>query len=204
MKKTIGITILIIPIMWVLHTFSKNFMIDPAFEKFISNKELILADPSLWIFMIRIHILLAILSLLTGTLGVIRRIRVKSIRFHRWNGRLYVLSILLNFIPGVYVSFFATGGWPSTIGFLILNTLWLGTTILGYWYIKRRQVILHSRWITRSFFLCFANMTIYIIVAIAHNAMNFSYGTAYTIAVWLSWVLNLLIAELIIRQKTFL
>lgn len=204
MKKTIGITILIIPIMWVLHTFSKNFMIDPAFEKFISNKDLILADPSLWIFMIRIHILLAILSLLTGTLGVIRRIRVKSIRFHRWNGRLYVLSILLNFIPGVYVSFFATGGWPSTIGFLILNTLWLGTTILGYWYIKRRQVILHSRWITRSFFLCFANMTIYIIVAIAHNAMNFSYGTAYTIAVWLSWVLNLLIAELIIRQKTFL
>ncbi|SHE15090.1 Predicted membrane protein (DUF2306) [Chlamydia abortus] len=204
MKKTIGITILIIPIMWVLHTFSKNFMIDPAFEKFISNKDLILADPSLWIFMIRIHILLAILSLLTGPLGVIRRIRVKSIRFHRWNGRLYVLSILLNFIPGVYVSFFATGGWPSTIGFLILNTLWLGTTILGYWYIKRRQVILHSRWITRSFFLCFANMTIYIIVAIAHNAMNFSYGTAYTIAVWLSWVLNLLIAELIIRQKTFL
>lgn len=204
MKKTIGITILIIPIMWVLHTFSKNFMIDPAFEKFISNKDLILADPSLWIFMIRIHILLAILSLLTGPLGVIRRIRVKSIRFHRWNGRLYVLSILLNFIPGVYVSFFATGGWPSTIGFLILNTLWLGTTILGYWYIKRRQVILHSRWITRSFFLCFANMTIYIIVAIAHNAMNFSYGTAYTLAVWLSWVLNLLIAELIIRQKTFL
>lgn len=204
MKKNIGITILIIPIMWVLHTFSKNFMIDPAFEKFISNKDLILADPSLWIFMIRIHILLAILSLLTGPLGVIRRIRVKSIRFHRWNGRLYVLSILLNFIPGVYVSFFATGGWPSTIGFLILNTLWLGTTILGYWYIKRRQVILHSRWITRSFFLCFANMTIYIIVAIAHNAMNFSYGTAYTIAVWLSWVLNLLIAELIIRQKTFL
>lgn len=204
MKKTIGITILIIPIMWVLHTFSKNFMIDPAFEKFISNKDLILADPSLWIFMIRIHILLAILSLLTGPLGVIRRIRVKSIRFHRWNGRLYVLSILLNFIPGVYVSFFATGGWPSTIGFLILNTLWLGTTILGYWYIKRRQVILHSRWIIRSFFLSFANMTIYIIVAIAHNAMNFSYGTAYTIAVWLSWVLNLLIAELIIRQKTFL
>lgn len=204
MKKAIGITILIIPIMWVLHTFSKNFMIDPAFEKFISNKDLILADPSLWIFMIRIHILLAILSLLTGPLGVIRRIRVKSIRFHRWNGRLYVLSILLNFIPGVYVSFFATGGWPSTIGFLILNTLWLGTTILGYWYIKRRQVILHSRWIIRSFFLSFANMTIYIIVAIAHNAMNFSYGTAYTIAVWLSWVLNLLIAELIIRQKTFL
>jgi uncharacterized membrane protein YozB (DUF420 family) len=204
MKKFIRIAILIIPILWVFHTFSKNFMVDPTFDKFISRKDIILTDQSLWIFMIRIHILLAIISLLTGPLGVIKKIRVKSIKFHRWNGRLYVLSILMNFIPGVYVSFFATGGWPSTIGFLILNTLWLGTTLLGYWYIKRQKVIQHRQWIIRSFFLSFANMTIYIIVAIAHYAMNFPYGNAYTIAVWLCWILNLFIAEITIRKKTFL
>ena len=201
MKKFIRIVILIIPILWVFHTFSKNFMVDPAFEKFISRKDLILTDKSLWVLMIRIHILLAIISLLSGPLGVIKRIRVKSIKFHRWNGQIYVLSIILNFIPGVYVSFFATGGWPSTMGFLILNTLWLGTTILGFWYIKRQKVILHSQWIIRSFFLSFANMTIYIIVAIAHNAMNFSYGNAYTIAVWICWIINLFIAEITIRKK---
>ncbi len=194
----------IIAIMWVLHTLSKNFMVDPTFEKFISRKDQILTDQSLWVLMIRIHILLAIISLLTGPLGVMKRIRIKSIKFHRWNGRLYVLSIILNFIPGIYVSFFATGGWPSTIGFLTLNTLWLGTTILGYRYIKRKLVILHSQWMIRSFFLSFANMTIYIIVAITHNAMNFSYGNSYTLAVWLCWPLNLLIAEIIIRKKTFL
>ena len=201
MKKFIRIAILIIPILWIFHTFSKNFMVDPNFELFISRKDLILTNTSLWIVMIRIHILLAIIALLTGPLNVIKRIRIKSINFHRWNGRLYVLSIILNFIPGVYVSFFATGGWPSTIGFLILNTLWLSTTILGFWYIKRKNVILHSQWILRSFFLSFANMTIYIIVAIIHNVLNFSYGSAYTIAVWLCWILNLLIAEILIRKK---
>ena len=201
MKKFIRIAILIIPILWIFHTFSKNFMVDPNFELFISRKDLILTNTSLWIVMIRIHILLAIIALLTGPLNVIKRIRIKSINFHRWNGRLYVLSIILNFIPGVYVSFFATGGWPSTIGFLILNTLWLSTTILGFWYIKRKNVILHSQWILRSFFLSFANMTIYIIVAIDHNALNFPYGSAYTIAVWLCWILNLLIAEILIRKK---
>lgn len=154
--------------------------------------------------MIRIHILLAIIALLTGPIGVIKRIRIKSIKFHRWNGRLYVLSIMLNFIPGVYVSFFATGGWPSTIGFLFFNTLWLGTTILGFWFIKRQKVILHSQWIIQSVFLAFANMTIYIIVAITHNAMSFSYRDAYTIAVWLCWILNLNLAEITIRKKTFL
>ncbi|MEK4905831.1 DUF2306 domain-containing protein [Niallia sp. FSL M8-0099] len=201
MKRFIRIAILIIPSLWILHTLSKNFMVDPTFEKFISRKDLILTNKSLWIVMIRIHILLAIIALFTGPLGVIKRIRIKSIKFHRWNGRLYVLSIILNFIPGVYVSFFATGGWLSTIGFLILNTLWLSTTILGFWYIKRKKVILHSQWIMRSFFLSFANMTIYIIVAITHNALNISYGNAYTISVWLCWILNLLIAEITIKKN---
>lgn len=203
MKQKAGIIILIISMMWVLHTFSKNFMVDPSFEKFISRKDQILTVNNLWISMIRIHILLAIISLITGPLGVIKAIRDKSRNFHRWNGRIYVLSIILNFIPGVYVSFFATGGLPSIIGFLILNTLWLGTTLLGFRYIKRQKVMLHSKWITRSFCLSFANITIYIIVAISHNLMNFSYENSYTIAVWLSWILNLLVSELMIRKKIF-
>ncbi|MCM3389217.1 DUF2306 domain-containing protein [Ureibacillus chungkukjangi] len=204
MKQKIGIILLVISIMWVLHTFSKNYIVDPSFEKFISRKDQILTDERLWIWMIRIHILLAIISLITGPLGIIKALRDKSRSFHRCNGRLYVLSILLNFIPGVYVSFFATGGWTSVVGFLILNTLWLGTTLLGFYYIKRKKVILHSQWITRSFFLSFANMTIYVIVVIAHNLMNFAYENSYTIAVWLSWPLNLLVAELMIRKKVFI
>lgn len=108
---------------------------------------------------------------------------------------------MLNFIPGLYVSFFATGGWPSTIGFLILNTLWLITTILGYIYIKRKDVLRHSQWITRSFFLSFSNMIIYIIVAIIHNGLDFPHGLSYTIAVWLCWIFNLAIAEIMIRKE---
>lgn len=204
MKKTIGIIMCIISILWVFHTFSKNFMVDPAFEKFLARKDQLLTDTSLWLFMIRIHILLAILSLLTGPFGLLKRVRAQSIKFHRWNGRVYVLSILFNFIPGVFVSFFATGGWPSTIGFLILNTLWLGTTILGYLSIKKQRIILHRQWMIRSFFLSFANMTIYIIVAITHNVMNVSYGSSYTIAVWLCWALNLLAAEWISRYRVIL
>lgn len=203
MKQKISILILTISIMWVLHTFSKNFMVDPQFEKFISRKDQILTDHNLWISMIRIHILLAIIALITGPLGVIKAIRNKSREFHRWNGRIYVMSIILNFIPGVYVSFFATGGLPSIFGFLILNTLWLITTILGYWYIKRQKVMLHSQWITRSFFLSFANIIIYIIVTLLHHLMNFPYGDSYTIAVWLSWSLNLLVAEFMIRRRLF-
>ncbi|MBT2733514.1 DUF2306 domain-containing protein [Bacillus sp. ISL-7] len=201
MKKVIKVILVFISIMWVIHTFSKNFIVDPTFEKFISRKDQILTNESLWILMIRIHISLALISLITGPLGVMKAIRVKSSSFHRWNGRIYVLAILFNFLPGVYVSFFATGGWLSTLGFLLLNTLWLGTTILGYLYVKGGKMILHIHWMIRSFFLSFANMTIYIIVAITHDLMNFSYGNSYTAAVWLCWMINLLFAEFVIKKK---
>ncbi|MDP1421455.1 DUF2306 domain-containing protein [Peribacillus simplex] len=196
------ITILsIISVMWVMHTLSKNFVIDPSFQEFLSKKDELLSNQMLWILMIRVHIILAIIALLTGPLGIIKRLRLKSLTFHQWNGRVYVLSIVVNFIPGLYVSFFATGGWPSTIGFFILNTLWLITTIFGYIYIKRKDVLRHSQWITRSFFLSFANMIIYIIVAITHNGLDLSYGLSYTIAVWLCWIFNLAIAEIVIKKK---
>lgn len=204
MRKFILTIVFIIPIMWVFHTFSKNFMVDPTFEKFLARKDDILTNESLWLLMIRMHIFLAIISLLTGPIGVLKKIRRTSIQVHRWNGRIYVISILLNFIPGIYVSFFATGGWISAVGFLILNSLWLYTTVLAYWNIKRKKVSLHSTWMTRSFFLTFANMTIYIVVLILHTIMNIPYSLSYTIAVWSCWILNLLLAEIFIRKRIFL
>jgi uncharacterized membrane protein len=200
-RKTLITILSIISVMWVMHTLSKNFVVDPSFQGFLSKKDELLSNQMLWVSMIRVHIILAIIALLTGPLGIIKRLRLRSLTFHRWNGRVYVLSIMLNFIPGLYISFFATGGWSSTIGFLILNTLWLVTTIFGYMYIKRKDVLRHSQWITRSFFLSFSNMIIYISVAITHNGLDFSYGLSYTIAVWLCWIFNLSIAEIVIRKK---
>ncbi|MGV3464463.1 MAG: DUF2306 domain-containing protein [Heyndrickxia sp.] len=179
-------------------------MLDPSLERFLSNKNQILSDESLWLLIIRIHITLAIIALITGPLGVIKTIRMKSKIFHRWNGRIYILSIALNYIPGIYVSFFATGGSLSTIGFLILNTLWLGTTLLSYRHIKGKNIIKHSQWITRSFMLSFANMEINIFLAISHNLIGFPYSYSYAIAVWLSWGISLVIAEVIIRKKVLI
>ncbi len=85
-KKVTNIFIIIIPIMWVLHTLSKNFITDPSFQQFLSNKDQFLMNQSLWIVMVRVHILLAIAALMTGFLGLIKRIHLKSLQFHRWNG----------------------------------------------------------------------------------------------------------------------
>lgn len=99
--------------------------------------------------------------------------------------------------------FLCNRGWLSTIGFLILNTLWIWTTLKGYVSIKKKQIIPHKHWMVRSFFLSLANLTIYISVTMIHHGVNLSYVTSYTIAVWLCWILNLCLAEIFIRRKIF-
>lgn len=199
-KNTTAILLSVVALMWIMHTLTKNFVSDPDFDKLIAAKEVFTADPPLWLFMLRAHIVLAVVSLLTGPIGVIRKIRQKSIPWHRWNGRIYVVSIVLNFIPGLYVSWFVAGNL-TVAGFLVLNLLWLATTWLGYLHIRRKNIAKHRQWIIRSFFLTNANLTIHLLLPISQYAIGLSYTASYALAVWGSMLLNLSLAEVVLRRK---
>lgn len=201
-KEKNGVVILlsVVALMWIMHTVTKNFVSDPEFIKLLATRDSFTADRALWLFMLRAHIVLAIVSLITGPVGMLRNIRTRSIAWHRWNGRIYVVSILLNFIPGLYVSWFAAGGL-TVAGFLLLNLLWLGTTWLGYLHIRRKQIAEHSKWITRSFFLTYANLAIHLLLPLGQHAIGLTYASAYAFAVWGSMLLNLGLAEIFICKK---
>ncbi len=201
-RKGLVISLSVIAVMWNLHTTSKNFMVDPTFSTFLSNKEIELPNEKLWIVMIQLHIALAIIALITGPLGLSRAMRMKNPHLHRWNGRIYVMVIVFNILPGYYVALYANGGIWSTIGFLILNTLWLLTTINGYRFIRKGQVHRHRSWMLRSFFLTFANLTIYILVTIFQYVAGLSYGFSYSLGAWLAFMINLVLAEIVIRKST--
>lgn len=201
-RKGLVISLSVIAVMWILHTTSKNFMVDPTFSTFLWNKEIELPNEKLWIVMIQLHIALAIIALITGPLGLSRAMRMKKPHLHRWNGRIYVMVIVFNILPGYYVALYANGGIWSTIGFLILNTLWLLTTINGYRFIRKGQVHRHRSWILRSFFLTFANLTIYILVTIFQYVAGLSYGFSYSLGAWLAFMINLVLAEIVIRKST--
>lgn len=199
-KNAAAITLSVVALMWIMHTLTKNFVSDPEFVKLIALKDSFTADRMLWLFMLRAHIVLAIVSLVTGPIGAIRNVRLKSIAWHRWSGRVYVVSVLLNFIPGLYVSWFAAGGL-TVAGFLLLNLLWLATTWLGYVHIRRKNVVKHSQWIMRSLFLTYANLTIHLLQPVGQHAIGLSYASSYALAVWGSMLLNLALAEVVIRKK---
>lgn len=198
-KQIIKVFLYFIAVLWILHTFSKNFIVDPDFKKFLAEKNVSIKD-SIWFIALRTHIILALIALFAGLIGFIERFRQRNLKVHRYTGRIYVLSILLNFIPSIYLACFATGGVASGIGFFALNLIWVSTTYKAYLAARKRQIQNHRRWMIRSFTVTLANLQLYVLKTILSKTLGINFELAYTIAVWSCWIFGLLIAEIIIRK----
>ncbi|MBE5107579.1 DUF2306 domain-containing protein [Bacillus thuringiensis] len=68
------------------------------------------------------------MSLLNGPLGFVNQIRKTKMNLHRIIGKIYIVFIVLNFVPSLYLAFYATGGLISTLGFIFLDISWLLAT----------------------------------------------------------------------------
>jgi len=118
---------------------------------------------------------------------------------HRWSGRAYVFIILLVAAPsGVVLACYAEGGIIGRIGFLTLALLWFTTTAMGLIAIRKRKIQSHLEWMTRSYALVFSAITLRLwqhwldVLLPAHIDLH-------PITAWLSWIPNLLLAEILIR-----
>jgi uncharacterized membrane protein len=201
MKKVGTVILFIIAIAWFGHTFSKNFIVDPQFTKFLAHKDYLkLGEDWVWVLTLRIHILLALIALLSGPIAFLKKTRNGRKTIHRIVGKVYVLSVFINIFPALYVSFFATGGWISTTGFILLDLAWLITTYIAYQSIRNKNIGKHKKWMVRSYAVTLANTSIYIITLLLNSGIGIEYVASYQCAVWLGWILNLLIAQLIIKN----
>jgi uncharacterized membrane protein len=118
---------------------------------------------------------------------------------HRWMGRLYVLGVACGGSAGLYMAWHANGGITGKLGFALLAIGWLGVTACGYFCIRAKQVDAHRRWMIRSFALSFAAVTLRLYIPASQMA-GIPFDTAYPVIAWLSWVPNLLLAELFVRD----
>lgn len=85
-------------------------------------------------------------------------------------------------------------------GFGLLAVLWLLTTGAAYARIRARDQAAHRRWMTRSFALTFAAVTLRIYIPLG-LALGISFETAYPVISWICWVPNLIVAEWLIFRR---
>ena len=114
---------------------------------------------------------------------------------------MYVASVLLSGCAGFGIAFAASGGLMGQLGFGTLSILWLFTTVQAFQAIRKRNISQHQNWMTRSYALCFAAVTLRLWLPIFLGAFGMSFDVAYPIIAWLCWVPNLAVAELIIGYR---
>ncbi|PIQ48832.1 MAG: hypothetical protein COW03_07950 [Cytophagales bacterium CG12_big_fil_rev_8_21_14_0_65_40_12] len=166
----------------------------------LSQKSETIKESLLWSTMFKVHIYLGGLALMIGWPQFIKNFRNKNLNFHRMLGKVYLMSILLSGVAGLYIGYYAEGGWVAKLGFIGLAIAWLYTSCMAYLSIRKLQIDAHKRWMIRSYALTFAAVTLRIWLPLFQNGFGMEFISAYVIIAWLCWVPNLLWAEWYVRQ----
>lgn len=161
------------------------------------------ADPSLGskfanhLTMFLAHVSGGILALLLGPWQFWGGLRNRSLSLHRWIGRLYLFAVLTGGVAGLYLAAIAFGGLPTQFGFACLAILWLVTGGMAYLRVRQGDFEAHREWMIRNYALTFAAVTLRLWLPLLIS-IGFAFFAAYTIIAWLSWLPNLVAAELYI------
>lgn len=175
------------------------FFADPKFGLLQSKSDALLSS-KIWKAAFFLHILPGGLALLIGWIQFVRSWRNKNISLHRLAGKIYVLAVLVSAVAGIYIGFYATGGWIPAAGFICLGVAWFATTLKAYSDIRSLRIIEHEQMMIYSYSLCMAAVTLRIYLPLLQILFG-DFIIAYSIVAWLCWIPNLFVAYLIVREK---
>jgi len=154
------------------------------------------------------HVLFGSLALLSVCLQLWPWLRTRHPAWHRIVGRVYVFGgVLPAGVAGLGLGVSSPFGPVARASSVLLASLWLACTLVGWRMGRRRRMAEHRRWMIRSFALMASVLTNRVWGPLAFLALRPQLETtfrgdetmlAWTIAglaTWLGWTLPLLIAE---------
>ncbi|KAF9122160.1 hypothetical protein BGX30_002186 [Mortierella sp. GBA39] len=192
---------LIVVIAFILYVAYVQIIQDPQASAFLGFKTDLNhpLNPKLWLIVMRIHAGLACLAMICGAVNFADRIRIRHVKFHRFNGYLYVICVMLVGLTSGYMAPVATGGRSVSIAFNLLTMLWPAFTVIAVIQIRKKQMASHRKWMVRSYAFCFTNLVVHVLTCTIRTLAGSPYPVSYRISVFITIPLLLLIAELVIR-----
>lgn len=157
-----------------------------------------------------LHVLLAIIMIIGGSLQLIPRLRHRFQKFHRINGRVFVILACLISTAGLYL--ITTRG---TVGNLLMHSLtsFSGLVVLVSSFFavsaaRKRNILVHQTWAIRLFLaangVLFFRLVLFawlmLFGTIGINMKDFTGPTVVTISVC-SYIMPLLIFECVRRAE---
>jgi len=147
------------------------------------------------------HISSSLFVLLLGGVQFSQTLLLKKPKIHRLCGKIYVGLVLFVSAPsGLIMGFYANGGWAAKTSFVIISVLWWYFTFVAYRKAVRRDLASHLAYMFRSYALTLSAITLRMYVLLLPAVIHLHGREMYTLVAWLSWVPNLMIAEVLIRK----
>ena len=92
------------------------------------------------------------------------------------------------------------GGIVSQISFVVLSILWFYLTLQAFVFIKRRMILKHKQYMILSYSLTLSAITLRLSKQLLSMFTEIHRYEIYQISSWIGWVVNLLIACIIVRK----
>jgi predicted membrane protein DUF2306 len=156
-----------------------------------------------------VHVFTAFIALVLGPLQFIPAIRTRR-QIHRTIGRLYLFAgVLPSALAAVPVALLS-GRLITQIGLTIPAVLWLITGTLAYRAARRHDYTGHQNWMMRNYALTFLAVTSRILVPLiliaeipftGAGSLGDRAPTMIPIGQALGWIVNLIVAETLIRRR---
>jgi hypothetical protein len=198
MKKTLWILVVVLAIL--IGFYPATYYLFDMSGALLNFKNEDLLSSSFWQLSFNIHIILGGLALIIGWPQFITKFRNSKIKFHKFAGKIYIISILFSGLSGLYLAIYATGGLSNSLGFSGLAISWLFTTCMAYLTIRQGALQKHQNWMVRSYALTFAAVTLRLWMPFLQIVVGMTVMDSYKIVSWLCWIPNILVAEMIIRN----
>lgn len=155
-----------------------------------------------WRYAFYCHIGFSIFSLIAGLTQFSNYILTKHKRLHRSMGYVYVTDVICLAGPsGLIMAFYANGTVVSKTSFVLLSLLWILFTAIAIIKAFKKEFIAHQRWMIRSYALTLSAITLRLMALVLPRFVHLDAHTEYATIAWLSWTINLLLAEWIIYSR---
>lgn len=141
-----------------------------------------------------VHTFIGGTALLCGPLQFNQTILRTNRRLHRIPGRIYVWTVWVTSVSGLWLAIYFDVTVIAKIAFAAAAAIWFGTTGVGYMRIRQKKVAEHREWMIRSFALTFAFVTFTLWVE-AVAILNLPETAGYPLTILLNWGTNLSCAE---------
>lgn len=148
-----------------------------------------------------LHVAGGTLAIALGPWQFVGRIRTRFPRAHRTMGLAYVVSVLAAGVGGLLLAPRTFTGPVAGLGFTVMAVVLLTFTVIGFVAIRRRQIERHRAFVTRSYAIIFGAATFRLWITGLPALGVLSFEHAYASGAWASWLLNLAVAEMILRWR---